>query len=162
MNRKMLYLSVLMIFVFLFSVCAQPNTKNNLGTNNDDNENFLTGGYTRMIKLIIGNTTLTATLVDNSSARALEDLLSKGDITLDMQDYGNFEKVAELGTTLPTNDEDFTTEAGDLILYLGRRFVIYYDTNTWDFTRLGKIDNITQSELKRILGTGNIKVTLSK
>lgn len=78
-----------------------------------------------------------------------------------MSDYGNFEKVGALPQALPTNDEDITTEAGDLILYLGKYFVIYYAPNTWDFTRLGKINNITQSELKSILGTGNVSVVLS-
>lgn len=120
------------------------------------------GGYTKKMKLIIGDTILTATLSDNSSARALEDLLAKGDITLQMQDYGNFEKVADLGTSLPRNDQQITTKACDLILYLGNRFVIYYDMNSWNFTRLGKIDNISQEELKKLLGSGDVTVTLSK
>lgn len=113
------------------------------------------------LNLTIGGRTLTATLVDNSSTAALKDLLAKGPITIDMSDYGNMEKVGPLPESLPRNDEDITTEPGDLILYLGRNFVIYYDTNHWDFTRLGKIDNISQSELKSILGTGNVSVTLS-
>ena len=104
---------------------------------------------------------LNATLTDNSSAAALVDLLRQGDVTIDMHDYGSFEKVGELPVTLPTNDEDISTEAGDLILYLGLRFVIYYDHNSWDFTRLGKINDVTQAELKAILGEGNVTVVLS-
>ena len=78
-----------------------------------------------------------------------------------MQDYGNFETVGALGFSLPRSDEYFTTEACDLILYQGNQFVIYYDTNSWNFTRLGKIENITASELRSILGSGNVTVTLS-
>ena len=111
--------------------------------------------------ITVNGTTFTATLVDNSSTRALVDALRKTPITYEAHDYGNFEKVGELGITLPRNDENITTEPGDLILYLGTRFVIYYDTNTWDFTRLGKIDNTTQQQLKAILGDGNCTVTLS-
>ena len=114
-----------------------------------------------LLYIKIGGVTLTATLTDNSSASALVDLLRQGDVTVDMHDYGSFEKVGELPVTLPTNDEDISTEAGDLILYLGHRFVIYYDHNSWDFTRLGKINDVTQAELKAILGESNVMVVLS-
>ena len=111
--------------------------------------------------LHISNVTLTATLVDNSSTRALRELLAANPITLNMSDYGNFEKVGSLGTTLPQNNQQITTQSGDLILYQGNQFVIYYDRNSWSLTRLGKINNVSQQELRNILGTGNVTVTLS-
>lgn len=114
-----------------------------------------------LLYIKIRDVTLTATLTDNSSAAALVDLLRQGDVTIDMHDYGNFEKVGELPIILPANDENISTEAGDLILYLGHRFVIYYDHNRWDFTRLGKISDVTQAELKAILGEGDVTVVLS-
>lgn len=89
------------------------------------------------------------------------EMLQNGPITIDMRDYGNMEKVGSLGTDLPRNDEQITTESGDLILYQGNAFVIYYAPNSWNFTRLGKINNVTQEELKEALGTGDVKVTLS-
>ncbi len=104
---------------------------------------------------------LTADLADNSSAEALKELLKDDPLTIDMSDYSNFEKVGGLGAELPRNDEQITTEAGDLILYQGNQFVIYYDTNSWDFTRLGKIRDISQEELKELLGGGDVTVTLS-
>lgn len=105
--------------------------------------------------------TLTATLYDNSSSRALVDLLQKGSVTIDMHDFSNFEKVGDLPVTLPRNDTPTDTDAGDLILYLGKRFVIYYDKNSWDFTALGKIDGVTKAELKAFLGKDNVKTVLS-
>lgn len=113
------------------------------------------GGETIMdhsMKITIGETTLTATLEDNSSAEALVEKLKEGDLTLDLEDYGNMEKVGGLGFSLPRNDRQIRTQAGDLILYQGDAFVIYYDTNSWNFTRLGKIDGVTGEELKEILG----------
>ena len=104
---------------------------------------------------------LTATLYDNSSSRALVELLQKGAVTIDMHDFSNFEKVGELPVTLPRNDTPTDTDAGDLILYLGKRFVIYYDKNSWDFTPLGKVYGVTKSELKKILGDGNVTAVLS-
>jgi len=105
--------------------------------------------------------TLTATLNDNSSSRALMELLEKGSITIDMHDYGSFEKVGSLPSSLPRNDTQITTEPGDIILYQGNQITIYYDTNSWNFTLLGKIDGITKAELKKILGKGNVTAVLS-
>ncbi len=99
---------------------------------------------------------LTATLADNSSATAFYQLLQKAPVTIKMSDYGNFEKVGSLGTPLPRNDRQITTSAGDIILYQGNQITIYYDTNSWNFTRLGKIDDITQAQLKKILGKGDV------
>ena len=113
------------------------------------------------LKISVNGTELTATLEDNSSAQALTELLKQGNITVDMNDYGNFEKVGNLPQSLPKNDEKITTVPGDIILYQGNKITIYYAKNTWDFTKLGHINNITQEELKAILGDGDITVTLS-
>ena len=113
------------------------------------------------LKISVNGTELTATLEDNSSAQALTELLKQGNITVDMSDYGNFEKVGNLPQSLPKNDEKITTVPGDIILYQGNKITIYYAENTWDFTKLGHINNITQEELKAILGDGDITVTLS-
>ena len=103
-----------------------------------------------------GSHKLTATLADNSSALAFYELLKKAPVTIKMRDYGNFEKVGPLGTSLPRNDTQITTTAGDIILYQGNQITIYYDTNSWSFTRLGKIDGVTKTELKRILSKGDV------
>lgn len=116
---------------------------------------------TNTMNITIGDRVLTATLAENSSVDALKQALSAGPITVDMRDYANMEKVGSLGMNLPTNDQQITTEAGDIILYQGGALVIYYAPNSWSFTRLGKIDNITAQELKAILGGGNVTVVLS-
>ena len=103
-----------------------------------------------------GNHTLTASLADNSSARAFAELLSKGAVTVNMHDYGNFEKVGQLPESLPRNDTSITTEPGDIILYQGNQITIYYDTNSWSFTRLGKVEGLSPSQLRKILGKGNV------
>jgi hypothetical protein len=113
------------------------------------------------IYLQIGERTYSAALAANSSAQALKELLAAGSVTIDMRDYGNMEKVGGLGTSLPTNDEQITTEPGDLILYQGNAFVIYYAANSWNFTELGKINDVSPEELKEALGDGNVTVTLS-
>jgi len=116
---------------------------------------------TNQMYIQVGDTVLTATLADNSSAEALKDLLEKGPVTINMSDYGNFEKVGPLGTTLPRNDEQITTTAGDIILYQGNQITIYYAQNSWSFTRLGKINDVTAQRLKEVLGDGDVTVSFS-
>lgn len=114
------------------------------------------------IKLIVNNGKIfTAKLENNSSARALKEILEKGDISIQMQDYANMEKVGPIGKTLPRNDTQITTAPGDLILYQGKYFVIYYVPNSWNFTRLGKIENINENKLKSALGEGDATLILS-
>ena len=127
-------------------------------TDNQDNSTMLRNNQ---MNIQIGDAVLTATLVENSSVDALKEALSKGPITINMRDYGGMEKVGPLGMDLPTNNEQITTEAGDIILYQGNAFVIYYAPNSWNFTRLGRINNISAKELKEILGNGNVTITLS-
>jgi hypothetical protein len=125
---------------------------------NQDTSNVLEANS---MNIQIGDNVLTATLVDNSSVDALKEALSEGPITVNMRDYGSMEKVGPLGTDLPRNDTQITTEAGDIILFQGSALVIYYAPNSWNFTRLGKIDNVTPEELREILGDGDVTVTLS-
>ena len=113
------------------------------------------------LKIHVNDTTFTATLADNSSAVAFAEFLSQGDLTLDMHDYGSFEKVADLPRSFPRNDTQIDTDAGDIILYQGKSITIYYDKNSWNFTRLGKIDNVDKIRLKQILGDGHATVTFS-
>lgn len=112
------------------------------------------------ITLTINGAILTATLAENSSAKALMELLADEPLTIKMRDYGSMEKVGSIGTDLPTNNEQITTEAGDLILYRGNAFVIYYAPNSWNFTRLGKINDVSAKELREILGSHDVDVTL--
>ena len=118
-------------------------------------------GKQRHIHLQTEGQTWTAALANNASAEALYALLQQGDLILLMEDYGGFEKVGTLDCKLPTCDEQITTEPGDLILYQGQQLALYYDTNTWDFTRLGKIENTSKQALLETLGQGSVTVTLS-
>ncbi|MDR1396650.1 MAG: hypothetical protein LBJ14_02825 [Desulfarculales bacterium] len=114
-----------------------------------------------VINIQVGAKTLTAALAENSSAKALLELLASSPLSINISDYGKMEKVGDLGISLPTNDERITTEPGDLILYQGNALVIYYAPNTWSFTRLGKLNDITAEKLKELLGDGDVTVALS-
>ncbi len=114
------------------------------------------------MKITINNRTLTAKMANNSSAEALLDWLDEGPQTLTLRDFEGMEKVGGLHKRFPTNDEQTQTEAGDLILYQGNKFVLYYGPNNWNFTRLGKLEGISASSLKELLGRGKVTVTLAR
>ena len=86
-------------------------------------------------------------------------MLAGGDITIQMRDYGGFEKVGPLGQSLPTSNSQTTTQSGDIVLYQGNQVVIFYGSNTWSYTRLGRIDNLSGWE--EALGRGDVSVTFS-
>ena len=111
------------------------------------------------LKITVGEQELLAAFADNSSAEEFRDLLAQGPLTIEMEDYGGFEKVGPLGTTLTRNDTRITTEPGDVILYQGNQITIYYGTNSWSFTRLARIDD--PSGLQEVLGEGTVSVTFS-
>lgn len=114
-----------------------------------------------MLIMEVNGTDIQIEFRESSSAEAFRGLLRKGPVTLAMKDYAHMEKFGKLGKNLPRNDEHLTTEAGDVILSEGNLLVIYYAPNTWNFTKLGKVVNLSAEELKKVLGAGNITATLS-
>jgi hypothetical protein len=119
----------------------------------------LDGEY--QMKLTVGEHEVIATMENNTSAQALRQILNHRPVTIQMRDCEGMEKVGMLGRFLPSNNQSISTQPGDLILFMGGSFVIYYDTSHWNFTRLGHINNMSQAELMHILGDGNVTVTLS-
>ena len=112
-----------------------------------------------VINLKVNNHVLKVKLEDNSAAKALMNKLKKGDVTIHAEDYGGFEKVGDLGFSLPRSDKYITTSAGDIVLYEGDEISLFYNSNSWSYTKLGKVQNI--KDLKKILGTGDVKLVLS-
>ena len=156
----------------LFSACASTSFKDGGGAvggqittpdggktpgDNDDGMEI-----TAMYVYVNGNK-LEVALASNSSVDALVALLKEGDITYTANDYGGFEKVGAIGHNLPQNNTQINTQAGDVILYQGNQICLYYGNNSWNFTRIGKINGYTASQIGTLLGAGNgsVQVTLS-
>lgn len=150
---KRLVLHIYIMFMALTAMACQSHEVE--ATPSDKSANAM--------NITINGKTVSCQLVDNSSTRALLAQLEKGDITYEADDYGNFEKVGNIGFSLPQNNESITTTTGDVILYQGNNICLYYDTNAWTFTRMGKIEGLSKDEIKTFLNTGggSVKVTLS-
>ena len=97
---------------------------------------------------------------DNESVEALMELVSKESLSIQMSMYGGFEQVGYIGTSLPRNDVQTTTESGDIVLYSGNQIVVFYGSNSWSYTRLGRITDKNVDELAEILGNEDVTITI--
>ncbi len=113
------------------------------------------------VKVQINDNIFDIELENNSAAQELIKELEKGNITVNATEYGGFEKVGELGFSLPASDENINTEPGDIVLYQGDKVSLFYGSHSWSYTKLGKIDNISSNELKEVLGPGNVTLVFS-
>ena len=102
----------------------------------------------------IGGKTFTATLENSDTVREFVEMMREAPVSVEMRDYSGFEKVGGLGRSLTANDSQTTTVAGDVVLYCGDQIVMFYGSNSWSYTRLGHIDDLTGWE--DALGSGNV------
>lgn len=107
----------------------------------------------------IGSSTFTATLEDNTAVDSFVRMMQTAPVVIQMNDYSGFEKVGSIGTSLPASNSQTTTQSGDIVLYNGNQIVIFYGSNSWSYTRLGKIDDL--SGWTEALGSGDVTVTFS-
>ena len=113
------------------------------------------------MKMTIGDTPVTVAWEDNASVRALEALCAEGPLTIELHMYGGFEQVGDIGAALPRDDEQTTTQAGDIVLYSGDQMVVFYGSNAWAYTRLGHITDQDADGMGRLLGGGDVTATLT-
>ena len=121
-------------------------------------------GETKMektLRLRINDTDVTVDWEENESVKTLNELVSAEPITVQMSMYGGFEQVGSLGTSLPRNDVQTTTQSGDIVLYAGNQIVVFYGSNAWAYTRLGHITNVSAEDMTKLLANGDVVITLS-
>ena len=107
----------------------------------------------------VGDQIFTATLEDNVAVDAFVSMMEEGPVAIQMSDYSGFEKVGALGRELPSDNSQMTTQAGDIVLYNNNQIVVFYGSNSWSYTRIGKIDDLSGWE--DALGNGDVTVIFS-
>lgn len=118
-------------------------------------------GQEQDMKLMIGDTQVEVAWEDNDSVKELKALVSGGPLTIDMSMYGGFEQVGPIGSSLASSDVQTVTEPGDIVLYSSSQIVIFYGSNSWAYTKLGKVTDRTAEEMTTLLGNGDVEITLS-
>ena len=137
-------------------VASQP-TMQESDTKTQTNEDDEIMNKTLFLK--IGNTEVNVNWLDNDSVSALKKL-AKDSLIIEMHMYGGFEQVGSLGSAITSSDKKITTNPGDIVLYSSDQIVIFYDSNTWAYTKLGHI-NLSKNELADLLGNGDVTITIS-
>ena len=125
-------------------------------TNTGEPENAQKDGNTMVMK--IGETTVNVIWEDNASVRELAGLAEKG-LSISMSRYGGFEQVGAIGRSITRDDRRITTAPGDIVLYSGNQLVVFYGSNTWEYTRLGRIE-MSEEELSNLLGKSDVTITI--
>ena len=190
MNKKLIiYIIGLIVLIGIIAIVlgkkAPAKTDNNIINNNTTIENTNTNTETNevisidttnsmqeqipeikkenidMIKIKVNNNVLEIKLENNEATKSLVERLKNGDISVNANEYGGFEKVGDLGFSLPRNDKSITTSAGDIVLYQGNQISLFYNSNSWSYTKLGSVQNVSSNELKSILGSGDVTLVLS-
>lgn len=153
---KMTFIHRLMMLVTALVIISCSSDETQAQTSNNET-------MTQKMYITIGDKTASVTLADNSATQALVEKLQQAPVTVTLNSSGGFEIWGPLGFSLPTSNERINAQPGDVILYSGDNICIFYGTNSWTYTRLGKIDNMTASELTTFLkaGENSISVTLS-
>ena len=156
------YLSFAVILIPFLCSCNQNNFASKesiIDSQNESIEPTTLEVIEMKINILINGTNFIATLEDTETGKAFYEMIGN-ELVLNLEEYGGFEKVGSLGKSLPRNDVRITTKPGDLILYNGSEFSLMYGSNTWSYTKIGKIDN-TNSLIEKV-GSGDIKIKITK
>ena len=150
------------------NIIVEEPTKEDVGAEQSVDEANLSVDFkennmsTSTIKIEVNNKELIVELEDNAATKELVSKLNSGNVVVKASEYGGFEKVGALGFSLTKDDKQISTKAGDLVLYQGNQISLFYNSNSWSYTMLGKVTNVSADELKEILGNGDVTLTLKK
>ena len=115
----------------------------------------------KMMQMRIDDVLVNVEWEDNESVEALKALCENEPLVIQMSMYGGFEQVGPLGSSLPSDDVQTTTAAGDIVLYSSSQIVVFYGSNSWAYTRLGHITDQDASAMATLLGNGDVTITIS-
>ena len=161
-----------LLFLFALSACSHGDTENpaeensvkaeeQADTESAGEEANAEGEAETAMKMMINDTEVAVSWENNESVKALNSMAENGPVTIRMNAYGGFEQVGPIGETLPANDTSIKTKAGDIMLYTSDHMVIFYGSNSWAYTRLGRITDKSASELKELLSGAGVTVTVT-
>lgn len=170
LQRFRLQLAVVLVIVIALlslvtlTACQDSDTGNSTNDNgNGVNDNDMNENDIKNIYVIVGDNKIKVELSQNAATNALIERLKDGNITYTARDYGGFEKVGNIGISLPTNDTVIQAETGDVMLYQGNQIVVFYGSNRYSYTRIGRINGYSAAQLRSALSVdnGDVLITLS-
>ena len=113
------------------------------------------------MKLYINDTEVPVVWENNAAVEALAADAGKGDIVVNMSMYGGNEQFGPLGKSYPASNRQVTTSNGDIVLFNNDQIVVFYGSNTWSYTKLGKMA-LPEDEVTELLSNGDITLRLTR
>ena len=113
------------------------------------------------MEMAIEGTPVAVAWEDNQAVAELVELAASGPLSIQLSMFGGFEQVGDLGASLTTDNAQITTDAGDIVLYQGNKIVVFYGSNNWSYTRLGRITDQSAEDMANLLGNGDVRITIS-
>ena len=162
-------LTVLLIVLAIITGCSRNETENPVAESEDktdsqsEDSSSEKQGESEMNKqliMYINDAEVEVIWEDNDSVEALREMATAGEITVSMSMYGGFEQVGSLGRSIVRSDCQMTTSCGDIVLYSGNQIVIFYGSNSWSYTRLGKVKDATEDKMRKLLANGDVTIRL--
>ena len=162
--KRLTFLLLSILMLLAVTACGEKKT----ALETQGIENFQDGTAEEMsgeradteMKMYINDTEIPVMWESNPSVSALRNDLEAGDIVVTMSMYSNNEQVGSLGKTYPSNDVQTTTNNGDIVLYSSDQIVVFYGSNSWAYTRLGKMD-LSENEVVNLLSNGDVSIRLT-
>ena len=154
MNKLFKFICICLI-VLMQGCKSTETTDNNTDTEPKQEETMME----KELKMRIGETEVQVVWEENESVQALKELVKDKSLSIQMSMYGGFEQVGSIGTSLPRNDRQTTTNSGDIVLYSGNQVVVFYGSNSWAYTRLGHITDKNQNDMRDLLSNGDVTIT---
>ena len=160
--NKLLTTFILFNLLFMLSACGSNSNNNPVSASTEQNlsDTRQEGETEEVLRMKIVNTNVSVEWEENESVKALKELCKNRSLTISLHMYGGFEQVGSIGSRLPSNDKQITTSSGDIVLYSSNQIVVFYGSNSWSYTKLGRITDKTDNELQELLGNGNVTITL--
>ena len=167
--KKILFILTAIIMLFMVGCTSEPDmtesqepqSQYNILSDEETSNYMNEKNENTNLTLSVDGTPLRVKWENNSSVSALKELAADGNLTIKAHQYGGFEQVGSLPQRIESNDVHMTAEPGDIMLYSSNSVVVYYGTNTWSYTKLGHIENLSEAELQELLRGETVTLTFS-
>lgn len=147
----------ILLLIIILAILTSCSGQNNLQQPEQPEENV----EMKTITMKINDEEVRVSWENNESVKALAELASETPLIINTSQYGGFEQVGSIGTTLPGNDVSTKTKPGDIVLYTSDSIVVFYGSNSWSYTRLGHIEDKSEDELRELLSGSNVVITIT-
>lgn len=147
----------ILLLIIILAILTSCSGQNNLHQPEQPEEN----AEMKTITMKINDEEVRVSWENNESVKALAELASETPLIINTSQYGGFEQVGSIGTTLPSNDVSTKTKPGDIVLYTSDSIVVFYGSNSWSYTRLGHIEDKSEDELRELLSGSNVVITIT-